>query len=347
MAKYPDEDLFADTTMTFGEHLEELRIALLKGLIGLVIGVLIGLFLGDYVVGMVERPLVTALKQYYSDSAKQQLRERYPRHDAESFKKLEQFLGENELVFEEVRIERSELARLAREFSGQPKSLAGGGTAGSSPEELPPPSTDMVKTRIWRPAQARITSLSPHETFMIWFKACFVTGFVVASPYVFYQIWAFVAAGLYPHEKRYVHVFLPFSIGLFLAGAATAYFLVFGPVLKFLFGFGRALNIDPDLRISEVVSFVLILPLGFGISFQLPLVMLFLNRIGVISIEGYLSKWRISILTIFVLAMILTPADPISMLLMAGPLAALFFVGIALCKWMPRQRSPFAEAYEP
>ncbi len=347
MAKYPNEDLFADTTMTFGEHLEELRIALFKAIIGLVVGVLIGMFLGDYVVRLIERPLMNALTAFGSESAKLQLRSLYP---GSVSKDVERFVGDNGLIFEEVRVERSEIIRLARELNGDLGSKAAGvekKVDGNSQDKLPPPSAEMLKTRIWRPVQARITSLSPHETFMIWFKSCCVAGLVVASPYVFYQIWAFVAAGLYPHEKRYVHIFLPFSIGLFLAGVATAYFLVFGPVLSFLFGFGRALNIDPDLRISEVVSFVLILPLGFGISFQLPLVMFFLNRIGILSVEAYLSKWRISILSIFVIAMVLTPADPISMLLMAVPLTVLFFVGVGLCKWMPRQRSPFDEAYEP
>ncbi|MCA9206398.1 MAG: twin-arginine translocase subunit TatC, partial [Planctomycetales bacterium] len=159
--------------------------------------------------------------------------------------------------------------------------------------------------------------------------------------------WLFVAAGLYPHEKQYVYIYLPFSLILFLAGAATAFFFVFEPVLDFLFGFNRLMNIDPDPRISEWISFVLILPLGFGISFQLPLVMLFLNRIGIFSLQAYTEKWRIAILAIFVIAMFLTPADPISMLLMAVPLTFLYFLGIGLCIWMPKGRNPFAEAYDP
>jgi sec-independent protein translocase protein TatC len=117
-------------------------------------------------------------------------------------------------------------------------------------------------------------------------------------------------------------------------------------VLDFLFSFNRMMDIDPDPRISKWLSFVLFLPLGFGVAFQLPLVMLFINRIGVISVQTYLEKWRIAILTIFVLSMLLTPADPISMLLMALPLTVLYFGGIGLCRWMPRGRNPFSERYE-
>ena len=85
------------------------------------------------------------------------------------------------------------------------------------------------------------------------------------------------------------------------------------------------------------------------VSFQLPLVMLFLQRIGIFSVEMYLSKWRIAILAIFVISMVLTPADPISMLLMACPLSVLYFGGVAMCYWMPRGRNPYRElqAYEP
>ena len=114
-----------------------------------------------------------------------------------------------------------------------------------------------------------------------------------------------------------------------------------------LFSFNKWMNIDPDPRISEWMSFVLMLPLGFGISFQLPLVMLLLERIGIMSVASYLDKWRISILVIFVISMLLTPADPISMLLMAVPLTLLYFGGIAMCRWMPRRRSPYGEGYDP
>lgn len=182
---------------------------------------------------------------------------------------------------------------------------------------------------------------------MIWLKAAFIAGFLLASPWVFYQVWSFVAAGLYPHEKKYVGVYLPLSIVLFLGGAGLAFFFVFEPVLNFLFSFNRAMDIHPDPRISEWLGFVLFLPLGFGIAFQLPLAMLLLHRIGMISVRAYTSKWRIAVLIIFVLSMLLTPADPISMLLMGIPLTILYFLGIMLCLWMPRIKNPYAEGYDP
>ncbi len=346
MAKHSHEDLFEGTKMTFGEHLEELRVVLMRGLVGLVVGVLIGMMVANSVVKFVEEPLVDALKTHFGEVAKDELAEQYPGEVPDELNEMATKYG---FIYEEIFIERNQLVHLgAAAGQAAPTSESPAKSIESLLEEkLPPPSTDLVKTRIWRPARARMTTLSPHEAFMIWMKAGFVAGLILASPYIFFQVWVFVAAGLYPHEQRYVYVFLPFSLALFLAGAALAFFFVFGPVLNFLFSFSRSMGIDPDLRISEVISFVLFLPIGFGVAFQLPLVMLLLNRIGILSVEAYLSKWRIAILGIFVLSMLLTPADPISMLLMACPLTLLYFLGVGLCHWMPRGRNPFDEAYEP
>jgi sec-independent protein translocase protein TatC len=125
---------------------------------------------------------------------------------------------------------------------------------------------------------------------------------VLAAPWIFYQLWTFVAAGLYPHEKRWVWTFLPISIGLFMAGVFLAFFFVFDFVLDYLLQFNEWLGLDPDPRISEWLSFVLILPIGFGIGFQLPLVMLFLERIGIVEAETYASQWRIAVLVIVVVS---------------------------------------------
>jgi sec-independent protein translocase protein TatC len=213
--------------------------------------------------------------------------------------------------------------------------------------EIRPPRVNVIELNTWKKIQVRVIALNAQEVFMIWMKAAFVTGAVIASPWVFWQIWMFVAAGLYPHEKNYVFLYLPISLGLFIAGASLAFFFVFKPVLDFLFTFNRAMKIDPDPRIGEWLGFVLFLPLGFGVSFQLPLVMLFLNRIGIVPLNMFIEKWRIAILIIFVVSMVLTTADPVSMMLMAVPLTILYFGGILMCKYMPRSRNPFDQGYEP
>ena len=218
--------------------------------------------------------------------------------------------------------------------------------ASSLPDEMNAGRLETVPLKIWRKTNYKPQSLGVTEPFFVWLKAGLLGGLTLAAPFVFYELWAFVAAGLYPHEKKYVHLFLPISLMLFAAGVLMAFFFVFSPVLEFLFTFNSSLNIAPEIRIGEWLSFAMFLPLGFGVAFQLPLVMLFSNRIGVIDVQIYLEKWRIAILVIFVLSMFLTPADPISMLLLAVPLTGLYFLGIGMCVLMPRPENPFGTETE-
>ena len=103
------------------------------------------------------------------------------------------------------------------------------------------------------------------------------------------------------------------------------------------------MGIQPEPRINDYLGFVLILPVGFGLGFQLPLVMLFLERIGVCTAKTYLSYWKVGVLVIVVVAGILTPPDLTSMALLAGSLTLLYFGGVLLCKWLPRRKNPFGD----
>lgn len=343
-----NEDLFEDTKMTFGEHLEELRKCLWKALLGLAIGMGIGLLFANQVVLFIQTPLQDALAKYYKDRSKTKLTERYG--DLENVPAaVRKRLERSQVIFEEVLIDPLDMARSlgidpADKKAAGDKSdgVAGQATAGEADDAdagEQDPFAGLEPIYLWRRTtedpRISLKSLSAQETFMIWLKAGFVFGTIISAPWVFYQIWSFVAAGLYPHERKYVYFFLPFSLGLFLAGALLAFFIVFQFVLQFLFSFNAAMGIDPDPRISEWLSFVILMPLMFGISFQLPLVMLFLERIGVFTVASYMSKWRIAVLVIAVLAMILSPGgDPMSMMLMFIPLVGLFFLGIWLCHYM-------------
>jgi sec-independent protein translocase protein TatC len=202
---------------------------------------------------------------------------------------------------------------------------------------------NLVPIELWERGDFQPQSLGVSETFMVWLKAGLFTGTTLAAPFVFYQLWTFVAAGLYPHEQKYVHLYLPISLALFVAGVLLAFVFVFDPVLDFLFSFNRQMGIAPQMRINDWLSFVMFLPLGFGTAFQLPLVMLFLNRIGLIQVEDYLKKWRIAIMVIFIISMFLTPSDPFSLLFLAVPLSFLYFFGLGLCKWMPKSQNPFGD----
>lgn len=202
---------------------------------------------------------------------------------------------------------------------------------------------DLVPLDVWERADFQPQALGVTETFMVWLKAGIITGITLAGPFVFYHLWSFVAAGLYPHEQKYVYIYLPISIALFISGVLLVFLFVFEPVLQFLFSFNRQMGIAPQMRINDWLSFVMFLPIGFGIAFQLPLVMLFMNRIGLFQVSDYLQKWRVAVMSIFVLSMFLTPQDPISLLLLAIPLCFLYFLGVGMCVWMPKHQNPFEE----
>lgn len=330
MARTHDEDLFQSSTMTFGEHLEELRTCLIRASIGLLVGVVVGFLVGRDVVHMIEQPLKRALGDYYITQSEQVVAEWEPRTPGAAgipytAEEMHDAVTKHGLSFEIREIHADRLGRSVEEV---------GGEAGEFPLG------DLVPVVLWQPlardARVNITTLSAQEAFGIYIKAALVVGIVLASPWIFYQLWSFVAAGLYPHEKRYVHVFLPFSTGLFLAGAALAFLFVFDFVLAYLLAFNQWLGLDPDPRITEWLSFVLLLPIGFGLGFQLPLVMLFLERIGIFDADAYAAQWRTAVVAIFIVAAILTPADPYSMLFLALPLCFLYFGGLSLCRWLPR-----------
>ena len=330
-----DEAQLEKTKMSFSEHLEELRTALFKSIAAWIVGTIFGLMIGWDVVDYVQNPLRDALNDFYRSQAEQALVDRLSEKQAagdpvpEDIAEAADQMAAEGLVPEDVYVERSELAR-----------KLGIDVPRSATDEVATRREDMIHLRWYRPleddARLNAISLSGQEPFMIYMKASLVVGAVIASPFIFYFIWNFIAAGLYNRERNMVYLYLPMSLGLFFSGAAIAFFLAFDFVLDFLFWFNARMGIAPTPRISEWMTLVLLLPVGFGLSFQLPLVMVALERIDIFTVESYSSSWRIAVVVIFIIAMLLTPADPGSMLMMALPLTLLYFLGIWLCKHLPR-----------
>jgi sec-independent protein translocase protein TatC len=337
MPRLQDDDLFQSSTMTFGEHLEELRTCLIRASAGLAVAVIVGFFVAQPVVRLIEEPLRRALGNYYTERSIETFDAWQPRVAGGaplpySRDEIVDAVERHALTFELREVHPDRLARVL----GPP---AGPGKGADEPRRTFDPDS-LVPLLLWQPlakdARVSITTLSAQEAFGIYVKAALLVGVVLSSPWIIYQLWTFVAAGLYPHEKRWVHLFLPISTGLFLAGVCLAFFFVFDFVLDYLLEFNEWLGLDPDPRISEWLGFVLILPIGFGLGFQLPLVMLFLERIGVFDAATYAAQWRMAVVVIFVVSAVLTPADPYSLLFLALPLCLLYFGGLAICRWLPR-----------
>jgi sec-independent protein translocase protein TatC len=175
------------------------------------------------------------------------------------------------------------------------------------------------------------------EAMVVYMKVSMGCGFVLASPWIFWQIWMFVAAGLYPHEKKVVHVYLPFSLLLFLAGAVICQFAVLPKAIEALLWFNEWIGLDADLRLETWLSFAVMMPIVFGLSFQTPLVMMFAYKLGFVDIPKYKSMRKYAFFILAIFAAIITPSvDALSMLFLWVPLCLLYELGIWLCVWQKR-----------
>ncbi|MGA2959502.1 MAG: twin-arginine translocase subunit TatC [Thermodesulfobacteriota bacterium] len=169
------------------------------------------------------------------------------------------------------------------------------------------------------------------EAFFTYFKAALLAGVFFSSPFILYQLWAFISPGLYEREKKYIYPYLFVSSFFFVLGAAFCYFIVFPTVFRFFLSFATP-EIRPLPAIREYLTFTIKLLLAFGLLFQWPALILFLARMGVVSAPVLSRNRKYAILAIFVAAAVLTPPDLISQLLLAGPLIVMYEGSIWIAK---------------
>jgi sec-independent protein translocase protein TatC len=170
------------------------------------------------------------------------------------------------------------------------------------------------------------------EMFFAYIKTAFIAGILLSSPLIFYQLWMFVAPGLYQKEKKLFLPFVFFSTLLFTGGALFGYFVVFPFGFKFFLGFAND-NVQALPSVKQYFSFAIKLLFAFGAVFELPVIMFFLSKMGLVTSDLLKRKRKYAILLTFVLAAILTPPDVITQCMMAGPLIILYEIGIFVA-WM-------------
>jgi sec-independent protein translocase protein TatC len=339
------DDPFSDTRMSIGDHIEELRAHLFRAIYGLVIGVAVAVWpLG---------PVEDELQDYF---------ERFEKRNFDRFL-AEQQLNEKKMVPLEIRFDRAAFLDLAKGKEPRPKPLdqmPGAldnlrkvvGQEEPPAEEAAPRDEDrwivmqaevnaaqvmpIVRevNRIARPR--RLSSFSVQEVFIVYMQVSLLVGFVIASPWVFYQLWSFIAAGLYPTEKKLVNVYMPFSIGLFLLGFAVCEWFALPNAIRGLLWFNEWLGVNPEIRLSEWLGFALMLPLVFGISFQTPLVMLFLFKLGIFDVAQFVAFRSYAWFGMAAVVVIFAPiGDLQSILLLWGPMCLLYELGIVICRFQP------------
>ena len=194
------------------------------------------------------------------------------------------------------------------------------------------------------PAGSTMIATNVISPFLVPLKVTLMASFLIALPVVLYQVWAFVAPGLYSHEKKLVLPLVISSTVLFLLGVAFCYFFVFGQVFKFIQGFApKSITAAPD--IEAYLGFVLTMFIAFGATFEVPVAVVVLARMGIVTIEQ-LKAWRgYFVVAAFVIAAIVTPPDVVSQLALAIPMCLLYEVGIVAARvFIKHTKAPDAEA---
>ena len=190
------------------------------------------------------------------------------------------------------------------------------------------PAVDALKQLGIKPPTLK--AIAPMEQFnVIWVKLPILCAVFIASPWVLYQVWAFIAPGLYKRERRYAAPFVLCSAGLFIMGGAFAYFVAFRFALTFLLGIGLGNYVEPMVSIAEYFDLFVNVTLGVGLVFEMPVLIFFLILLRVVTPRFLLNHSRYAILAIFIIAAVVTPTpDAFNMMLFATPMCMLFYVGI-------------------
>ncbi len=184
----------------------------------------------------------------------------------------------------------------------------------------------------------------PMDALNLDLQVALLAGAILASPFILYQVWLFIAPGLYQKEKRFVVPFMAATVGLFLSGACFGYFFVLPGAIKILIvQFGH--NFTPMVTIEDYSSFFLSVILGLGISFEMPILIFFLAMFGIVSPQFLWKNIRYAILAVFLVAAVICPSpDPWTMCIYAVPMLSLYIIGIAVAWWVHPSRKKDKEA---
>jgi len=190
----------------------------------------------------------------------------------------------------------------------------------------------------WRFQPVPLQALEVTEAFMVVLKLSFLGALVIAAPLLIQQLWAFIAPGLRRKERRAIAPILAAGSVLFFLGAALAYFIVLPFMLCFFYDYTIRLGIQPGWTMNRYSTFILGLPVVFGIAFELPLVIALLAAFRLVSPRALIRNWRPVLLGIVVTGAVLTPPDVFSQLILAGALLLLYLVSIVVCRLIYRER---------
>ena len=186
---------------------------------------------------------------------------------------------------------------------------------------------------------ARLQAIAPTEIFFTYMECALLAGFILSLPVFFWQVWAFVAPGLYPQERRVALPFVAVSTALFLCGGWFGHSVVFPVIFSFFASFSSSF-VEAAWTMREVFDFSARMLLAFGLGFELPVVVFFLALAGIVEPRRMLAGTKYFVLVAFIVGGVLTPPDPLSQSLLAGPMIGLYLLGVAAAYLFVPKRTP-------
>jgi sec-independent protein translocase protein TatC len=333
-----DKDPIEQTRMTLGEHLEELRVRLIRGCVALVVIFSVSWFFKEQVAEIVLAPAQEKAIPWLNELIFERAIEELVEEGLPDEEQLADVFTEGPWL-EELTARLAEVEQAAAQDESRRE-------AGGLPtlEEL----TAVFQEGIVKPRHLengirnQLRSDAFAGGFVFFLKVCFYAALFLGGPFLIWQMWAFIAAGLYRNEKGYVYRYAPFSMALFLSGVVFGYLYMVPYAQYFLAEMGIG-TFHYDFRLELYLSFFTKLSLGLGIVFQLPILMLGLTRAGITEPQHF-SRYRGHFwIGALVVAAILTPPDPYTQMMMAGPMALLYELGLLLARIGYRRAKAGAE----
>lgn len=305
----PKEDL---PRMSLGDHIDELRKRLLRALIAIAVAMLAVVPFKDSITHIYaapyERVWLARYEVFLADL------------DAEAALATEEKRVLDDLEREKVEFHRTHRASI----------LA---------DTFPPKHYPFIATKGGFPLSRTLKALGGVEDMWVYMSATILFALALASPVVVWQIWAFIASGLYRHERRVVMRSVPWAFVLLGGGVAFGYFVAVPLALYMLIQFMDASRVEPLFSVQNYFGLLLVTTVALGLVFQLPLLMVAVHRVGVLSHAQMKKYWRHVIVGMFVVSAILTPPDVVTQCLMAIPLTVLYVVGLVLTGLAERRRT--------
>ena len=209
---------------------------------------------------------------------------------------------------------------------------------------IPPVLYQWATTQMGRDNQLVVPTVQ--GAFNLYIKVSFYAAIFFAVPFLLVQIWGFVAPGLYPHEKKYAAPIIIMASVFFLAGCAFAYYIAFPRAANFLLGVATGGNLRPLVTADEYFDLIIIIMLGLGVVFEIPTVTFFLSRLGLVSPRMLIRVWRYALIAIFIVAAILSPTTDVpNLLVFAAPMMILYFLSIGIA-WVFHRRRQTEKEYQ-